>query len=550
MDRQAQLVSLQSKKEFDFVTDLLDRNHFQQKGVDFWVGAKRPSDDEGYIWQEDVSAVEVFNWAEGEPEAGKKCLQLFRDESATWVYAAEGCEDKDDDGSFICEKPANQVSNDEVITENEDDAGTTESGLEVNEEVTEVDEETQPTTLKAEGEEETTVSDDTTPAEDTTVSGVQADDVAIAACIIPVIENGTMDCNDEDDDLECLLTCSDGYSPYPHSLFTCSAGLWEKAAHGEPLPVEDIKCSSAKVVIGGCSVLTNETILQISDSTETCRIPPLPGTDNSCHTGYTLDFVDGTLLSCGGYQDPDKCLKFSYSTKKWVEAAELNVPRGDSSSVVIGSKIYIIGGEGTPKIETVEFNISVDSFESTLDSNLITYDVAGDCMVAISSDTILTLTADNFFSYNVSDGVADDLELPPATKLHKNRLPCSTYTTMDESGNLKRMLMITNVVRDTADMQGQDKLGFLYDIESKTWVPTTITLTSYVGGQLLNIEGGDLVLINPKAEDSEGRTFRFNHQNLGWEEYGTKMNLTQSTINGPATTVPSDLFTCERFGLD
>ena len=108
MDHKAYLVSFQSKNEFEFVTDMLDRNHFQQKGVDFWVGAKRPSDGEGYKWQEDVTAVEVFNWAEGEPSAGNMCLQLFKDDSATWVYETEGCEDQDDDGSFICEKPANE----------------------------------------------------------------------------------------------------------------------------------------------------------------------------------------------------------------------------------------------------------------------------------------------------------------------------------------------------------------------------------------------------------------------------------------------------------
>jgi hypothetical protein len=72
MDHEAYLVSFQSKNEFDFVTDMLDRNHFQQKGVDFWVGAERSSDDEGYKWQEDGTAVEVVNWAEGEPSSGKK----------------------------------------------------------------------------------------------------------------------------------------------------------------------------------------------------------------------------------------------------------------------------------------------------------------------------------------------------------------------------------------------------------------------------------------------------------------------------------------------
>eukprot|EP00092_Neocalanus_flemingeri_P037381 GFUD01040705.1.p1 GENE.GFUD01040705.1~~GFUD01040705.1.p1 ORF type:complete len:464 (+),score=104.46 GFUD01040705.1:119-1393(+) len=55
MSHQAYLVSLQSEKEYNFVTDILDRNYFQQEGIDIWVGAKRPSDDAGYTWQEDLT---------------------------------------------------------------------------------------------------------------------------------------------------------------------------------------------------------------------------------------------------------------------------------------------------------------------------------------------------------------------------------------------------------------------------------------------------------------------------------------------------------------
>ena len=147
------------------------------------------------------------------------------------------------------------------------------------------------------------------------------------------------------------------------------------------------------------------------------------------------------------------------------------------------------------------------------------------CSIFSCHNWCTSVTVDDFFSYNVSSGLADDVELPSPMDLKDTRVPCTTYTTMDGSGKMKRMLMITNGVGNAADKLGQDKLGFIYDIESETWVNTLDTLTSYAGGQLLNIEGGELVLINPKAEDDEGRTFRFNHQNPEWEEYDSKMNL-------------------------
>eukprot|EP00092_Neocalanus_flemingeri_P078861 GFUD01098179.1.p1 GENE.GFUD01098179.1~~GFUD01098179.1.p1 ORF type:complete len:542 (+),score=128.64 GFUD01098179.1:107-1627(+) len=109
MSHQAFLVSLQSEEEYNFVTDILDRNYFQQEGIDFWVGAKRPSDDAGYTWQEDVTSVQDIIWAEGEPLSGNRCLQLVKDDYAMWMYETEDCLEKDDDGSFICEKRAEEV---------------------------------------------------------------------------------------------------------------------------------------------------------------------------------------------------------------------------------------------------------------------------------------------------------------------------------------------------------------------------------------------------------------------------------------------------------
>ena len=108
LDQNSSLVSFQSREEFNFVTEILDRNHFQQAGIDFWVAAKRSSDDQEFKWEEDSTVVEVFKWADGEPSVGNKCLQLFKDDSADWAYETENCESLDDDGSFICEKPADQ----------------------------------------------------------------------------------------------------------------------------------------------------------------------------------------------------------------------------------------------------------------------------------------------------------------------------------------------------------------------------------------------------------------------------------------------------------
>jgi len=126
-DQGASLVCFQSQQEFNFVTDIMDRNHWQQQGLDFWVGANRSSGQEEFRWEIDnttnvnlkslsecKSEIETGAnfcgaWAHGEPK-GHKCLQVFRDGDDNWVFKTDNCEERDQDGTYICEKPANTKS--------------------------------------------------------------------------------------------------------------------------------------------------------------------------------------------------------------------------------------------------------------------------------------------------------------------------------------------------------------------------------------------------------------------------------------------------------
>jgi len=541
LDSGALLVSLHSEKEYNFITDNLDRNYFQQEGIDFWVGAKRPSDDAGYTWQEDQTDVQVFNWAEGEPSPGNRCLQLVKDNSASWVYRTEECDSEDDDGSFICEKAANEVSIDRPEQ--------ADRRMDRRKEFEE-DETTEASEVTTEASEATTSHNE---PEDSTRheameegSGSQSDitshnvDVTMP-CSTPVISNGNMNCNDDNDDdddndKDCLLTCNDGYSPYPYSSYSCRDGAWTRAEH--PIRLENIKCSPSKLVIGGCSLSTNTTMIQLSDSTETCRLPPLSG-DDSCYHSYTLDFVDGELLACGGNPTPTRCSRFDYESKSWQEVTQLDDPRINAVSVVLGSTMYLIGGANNSEIEAITPKVSFDLAEG----KLFTHNVAGDCSVGISSDTILTLTEDNFFSYNVTSGSGDDMTLEMDLKDYK--VPCTLYTS-----DGRRKMLVTNAF--ATSVGGNDEYkgarSFIYDVESQAWSNTAETPSFFPDGQLVTMEGGNIILINPTEQDSL-RTLRYTPSNSQWENFESMSALEQSTLGGPATTVPGDFFTCEKFGI-
>merc|ERR1711970_925645 len=386
-EKGASLVSIKSKKEYDFLTDFMDRNQRQLKGIQFWVGAKKAGDTKAFTWENDDTTVD-FTWGDWDQDdddtlGPRNCIQLFKDKHNHWAYEAENCDEQDQDGSYICKKQANIEPKTSSSSEEDEDS--------------EEDEE--------ENEEEDKVVDITTEAADATTTDQPEEEGSgmMPPCPALAIDNGMLDCVD---DAYCILRCDHGYSAYPHHHYKCTGGKHLTNSDGEHVYFDKIKCSPSKAVVGGCSISSNQTMIQISNSQETCMITPLPG-DNVCHHGYTLNYLDGMLLACGGTHDPSLCLEYDHDTNTWVDAAILHVERMGSTSVVIDNKMYIIGGKETKKIEIISFDSSTMSYRSNLDPNLFPYEVTGkDCMVGMD-DTLLTLTSkdEHFFSYNISSGI-------------------------------------------------------------------------------------------------------------------------------------------------
>jgi len=514
-EKGASLVSIKSKKEYDFLTDFMDRNQQQLTGIQFWVGAKKAGDTKAFTWENDDTSVD-FTWGDWDEDdddtpGPRNCLQLFKDKHNHWAYEAENCDEQDQDGSYICKKQANIEPKTSSSSEEDEDS--------------EEDEE--------ENEEEDKVVDITTEAADATTTEQPEEEGSgmMPPCPALAIDNGMLDCVD---DAYCILRCDHGYSAYPHHHYKCTGGKHLTNSDGEHVYFDKIKCSPSKAVVGGCSVSSNQTMIQISNSQETCMITPLPG-DNVCHHGYTLNYLDGMLLACGGTHDPSLCLEYDHDTNTWVDAAVLHVERMGSTSVVIDNKMYIIGGKETKKTEIISFDSSTTSYRSNLDPNLFPYEVTGkDCMVGMD-DTLLTLTSkdEHFFSYNISSGIPEDLTVPFERSL---KVPCALY--MSEG---KETLMVENVIDDKDAIELS---GYIYDIETKTW--TKDSQTSFATGHLVNIDGGNMVRISLRSETDEGRAALYNSETKSWEAYGTSMTLAQSSIHGPATTIPSDLITCKH----
>jgi hypothetical protein len=94
----ANLITIHSKDEQDFLTNLLFKTH---KVVDaVWIGAKYSSNKFKWIDDSDLS---FTNWAEGSPSntTDKTCLQMIPEGSSMGKWADEPC---NKNNKVVCQK--------------------------------------------------------------------------------------------------------------------------------------------------------------------------------------------------------------------------------------------------------------------------------------------------------------------------------------------------------------------------------------------------------------------------------------------------------------
>ena len=137
-------------------------------------------------------------------------------------------------------------------------------------------------------------------------------------------------------------------------------GLWENRA---PVPILATEVSSAAIgdkVYLTCGITPDglrSRRLFIYDTVrdEWSEGAPLPidrGADhcNLASVGGKLYFVGGIRLGRGFLTN--RTIEYDPATNAWTERAKMTVPRGGSGVAVIGSKIYVAGGEGAQRSGT------------------------------------------------------------------------------------------------------------------------------------------------------------------------------------------------------
>ena len=166
------------------------------------------------------------------------------------------------------------------------------------------------------------------------------------ACSVPHNpENGKFDCKLEDDNLNCDLLCSSGLSSHPRSWISCSSSSnWTTSPRS-------LICSPSVLLVSGSAWQLNIQAVELFSLNLSCpswHLPDMP----IWNFGHSLDYVDGNIfLCCSDWysSENDACWVMNEDYTWAMSLYRLNQPRNNHASAVVGSKLFLIGGEGDKK---------------------------------------------------------------------------------------------------------------------------------------------------------------------------------------------------------
>merc|ERR1711936_995130 len=188
---------------------------------------------------------------------------------------------------------------------------------------------------------------------------VQISSLHALDCVLEDPENGYFHCSNmfwpESDIIGCDLVCTPGYSPYPRSWTSCSPST------GWTVPPSSLTCSPSVLLLAGSawSPLMNKVdLLTLNLTCPTYSLPDMP----FWSFGHSLDYVDGHIMICGSHwSDEQACWEMNENNTWDASPNRLTSHRDTHTSAVVGSKLFLIGGEGNDgSTEVFDFTKSME----------------------------------------------------------------------------------------------------------------------------------------------------------------------------------------------
>ena len=149
---------------------------------------------------------------------------------------------------------------------------------------------------------------------------------------------------------------------------------------------------------------------------------------------HSLDYVDGRIFMCGGHDGNQDCWEMNENNTWDENPHKLIHPRNSHTSAVVGSKLFLIGGDGDPTTSEV-----LDVTKSSgWEPGFKLHEAVDEACAATLSDgrvavlgswrrPILSLSHkhDGAIIYNVEDGSAEHI---PHMSVQRKSFGCAAFT--------------------------------------------------------------------------------------------------------------------------
>jgi len=185
--------------------------------------------------------------------------------------------------------------------------------------------------------------------------------------------------------LSCSLICDPGWVVQGRSTVTCEEGKWSE-------PGVNYGCTAVEALLiagnydpsGNLDSRAVEIFGQYHGNDIQLEVAKL----ESSRSDSTLNYVNSQAIICGGWgpRKQDTCSRFYPDSEKgsWRKNYTLNAPRAQHMSVVLGNRLYLIGGFNSPfsseYLEVCKSNVAKPGPALTSSSYR-------GCAVSISHDT-------------------------------------------------------------------------------------------------------------------------------------------------------------------
>ena len=195
------------------------------------------------------------------------------------------------------------------------------------------------------------------------------------------------------------------------------------------------------------------------------RIRQDSGQVTTDRAGACATYTDGQVVLCGGRSDLEthsSCLMYDLETETWSGHSSLLMAREEAAMAMLGSQMYIIGGEGLQSVEVLDSMLENAWFEGPELPTVL----SRSCAVSTGSSIILAGGITNQSSPSLSLVLSLSKDQAEWTVLQSMHQPRRDHACLYVELEDRKGMLVTGGLGEDGEVLAS---GEFYDIETGEW---------------------------------------------------------------------------------